>query len=161
VCATAGLLVLAPWLVAKSAGVLPRALAVAVAVPLSAQLTCLPVLLLLQPQLPLYGVPANILAAPAVGPATILGVLAGLVAPQWPGLAAVLVQPASWCAEWIATVATALSDLPGAAVPWSSAAPVVGAVPVILLVLRCRAVLAAARLSRGARMEMSVRRGRL
>jgi len=114
VAATAGLLLLAPPLTARLSEWLPRPLAAAIAIPLSAQLVCLPVLVLLQPRLPVYGVLANVLAAPVVAPATVLGVLAALIGTVAPGAALVCVHAASWCAEWIAVVARACATLPGA-----------------------------------------------
>ncbi|WP_022918076.1 ComEC/Rec2 family competence protein [Ruania albidiflava] len=114
VAATAGLLLLAPPLSARLSAWLPRPLALAIAIPVAAQLVCLPVLVLLQPRLPVYGVLANILAAPVVPPATVLGVGAALLAPVAPGPALVCAQAASWCAEWIAVVARACAALPGA-----------------------------------------------
>ena len=48
----------------------------ALAVPLAAQLVCAPVVVLLSEQVSLVAVPANLLVAPAVAPATVLGVLA-------------------------------------------------------------------------------------
>src|SRR5699024_4480586 len=142
VLATSGLLLVAPWLVARTTAVLPRALAIALIVPLAAQLACLPVLVLLQPQLPVYGVAANILAAPVVAPATILGVLAALLAPHWPAVAVVLLRPAAWCAEWVATVATTLAGLPGAAVAWPVAALAGGVLLVAVLLLGRRRLIA-------------------
>lgn len=114
VLATGGLLLLAPALTAWLSRWLPTPLAAAIAIPVAAQLTCLPVLLLLQPQLPVYGVLANVLAAPAVAPATVLGVAAALLGPAAPGVAAACAQGASWCTEWIAVVARACAALPGA-----------------------------------------------
>lgn len=114
VVATGGLLLLAPPLTAWLARWLPKVLAAAIAIPLSAQLVCLPVLLLLQPRPPVYGVLANVLAAPVVAPATVLGVTGALLAPVAPGPAAVCVHAAAWCAEWIAVVARACAGLPGA-----------------------------------------------
>jgi len=163
VLATSGLLLVAPWLVARTTAVLPRALAIALIVPLAAQLACLPVLVLLQPQLPVYGVAANILAAPVVAPATILGVLAALLAPHWPAVAVVLLRPAAWCAEWVATVATTLAGLPGAAVAWPVAALAGGVLLVAVLLLGRRRLLARVRggAAREGRREMSAGRGRL
>ena len=58
----------------------PGPLAQALAVPLAAQLACAPVIVLLSGQVSLVALPANMLAAPAVAPATVLGVLATVVA---------------------------------------------------------------------------------
>lgn len=118
VVATAAIVLLAPALVARIQGAVPRALALAVAVPTAAQAACAPVLLLLDPVLLTYAVPANLLASPALVPATVLGVAATLVAPWAPGAAAVLAWCASGATAWIALVARGAADLPGAVVPW-------------------------------------------
>ncbi len=84
VLATAGILLLAPrWRDALTRW-LPRWLAEAVAVPAAAQLACTPLIAAISGQVSLVAVLANLLAAPAVGPATVLGLLGGvltLVAP--------------------------------------------------------------------------------
>ncbi|GAA4286268.1 ComEC/Rec2 family competence protein [Georgenia daeguensis] len=118
VLATAGLVLLArPW-ARWLTHVLPRWLATAVAVPAAAQAACGPVVVLLTPAVSPYAVPANILAAPAVPPATVLGVGATVLAPWWPVGAEALAVAASWCTAWIAQVARALAALPGAQVAW-------------------------------------------
>ncbi len=118
VLATAGLVLVAPVWAAWLAGFLPRGLAYALAVPAAAQAACGPVLVLLQPSLALYGVPANLVAAPAVAPATVLGVLSTLVGTWWPDAAEVCARGAGVFATWIAFVARRFADLPGALVPW-------------------------------------------
>ena len=84
VLATAGLLLLARPLAEVMARWLPRGLALVLAVPLAAQLACQPVLLMLNPSLPLYGVAANLLAEPAAAPVTVLGLIACVAAPVVP-----------------------------------------------------------------------------
>ncbi|OYX54373.1 MAG: hypothetical protein B7Y93_06430 [Micrococcales bacterium 32-70-13] len=118
VLATAALLVLAAPLAALLGRVLPGWLALAIAVPLSAQLACQPVLILLAPEVPLTGVVANVLAAPAAPVATIVGMVACLLAPVIPPLA-MLVAGIAWLpAAWIAGVARVCAGLPGALLPW-------------------------------------------
>lgn len=119
VAATAGLLLLAPPLADRLSRRMPRWLALAVAVPLAAQLACLPVLVLAFGQLTPYAVPANLLAAVAVAPATIAGLLAAVVAVAWQPAGAVVAWIGALPALWIASVARALSALPGAGLRWS------------------------------------------
>ncbi|WP_299035468.1 ComEC/Rec2 family competence protein [uncultured Pseudokineococcus sp.] len=120
---TGALLVLArPWADAL-ARVLPPRAAVVVAVPLAAQAVCAPVLLLLDPRVSVVAVPANLLAAPAVAPATVLGVVALAAAPASPALAQLLAVPAGWAAGWVALVARAAAALPGATAPWPGGWP--------------------------------------
>ena len=75
---------------------MPSWLALALAVPLAAQLACAPVLVLLDPSVSLYAVPANLLAAPALVSSTVLGVLGALCAPWWPAAAGLLAEVAGW-----------------------------------------------------------------
>lgn len=116
--ATAGLLLLAGPLAEVFTRWLPRPLALVVAVPLAAQLACQPVLLMLSPSLPLWGVPANLLAAPAAPLATVIGLVACLLAPWLPPVAAGLAAIAWIPASWIAGVAAFFAALPGARLPW-------------------------------------------
>ncbi|HYI33551.1 MAG TPA: ComEC/Rec2 family competence protein [Glaciibacter sp.] len=116
--ATAGLLVLSAPLARALSRWMPGSLAVAVAVPLAAQLACQPVLVLLTPSLPLYGVPANLLAAPAAPVATFAGLLACLLLPVLPGVAGAILHVAWVPSAWIAAVATATADFPGSRLPW-------------------------------------------
>ncbi|RQP11340.1 MAG: MBL fold metallo-hydrolase [Microbacteriaceae bacterium] len=118
VLATAGLLLLAGPLAAVLARWMSSPLALVIAIPLAAQLACQPVLLLLTPTLPLWGVPANLLAGPAAPLATVLGLIACLVAPVAPPLAHGVASIAWLPSAWIAAVAHFFADLPGARMPW-------------------------------------------
>ncbi|NBX94033.1 MAG: ComEC/Rec2 family competence protein, partial [Actinobacteria bacterium] len=77
--ATIGLVVLAPKLVEVFEKKMPTWLAIVISVSIAAQIACLPVLLMLQPELPVYSVLANVLAEPLVAPITVLGLLACLI----------------------------------------------------------------------------------
>ena len=123
VLATAGLLVLAGPLARVLAQWMPTALAAIIAIPLAAQLACQPVLILLNPSLPLYGVPANILAGPAAPMATVVGLVACLTLPVLPGVAAGLLAVAWLPSAWIAAVAQGVSTLPGTRLPWPGGPP--------------------------------------
>ena len=87
------------------------------AVPLACSLMSAPILLLLDPGLPTYAVPANIVASPAVAPATVLALLAALLAPTAPGPALVLAQASAVATGWIARTALVFASLPGARAP--------------------------------------------
>jgi competence protein ComEC len=137
VLATAGLLVLARPIAERLGALLPRWLALLLAVPLSAQLACQPVLLLLDPSLPLYGVPANALAEPAAPIATVVGLVGCLLAPVAPPLAFAAAWVAWLPSTWIAAVATWTASLPGARSPWPT-----GAVGVVLLIVLTAVALA-------------------
>ncbi|WP_315501915.1 ComEC/Rec2 family competence protein [Actinomyces radicidentis] len=138
VAATAGILLASrPATVALSRH-LPRWLAVTLALPLVAQATCAPVLILLQPSVGLWAVPANVLAAPPVPVATVCGLVAALLAPLWPGAAAVVAWPATASCAWLVLVARFFARLPGATIAWP------GGVGGALLLAAVEAVVAAA-----------------
>jgi len=94
--ATGGLLLLAPLWARSLRRVLPEPLAMGLAVPAAAQAACGPVLVLLQPSVSLVSVPANLLAEPAVAPATVLGLLAAALAPMSPPAA----HAVAWLGAW-------------------------------------------------------------
>lgn len=118
VAATAGILVGERPARAALSRRLPRWLAASLALPLVAQAVCAPVLILLQPQVGLWSVPANVIAAPPVPLATICGLAAALVEPLWPGAAAWAALPAVASCAWLAAVAHVFAALPGARIPW-------------------------------------------
>ncbi len=120
VCATAGLLLLTRPFTDTLALVMPRWLAVAVAVPSAAQIAVGPVTVLINPQLPLLAVPANLLVAAAVAPATVLGALAALTGVGWAPLGEMFAWLASWPVRWIAVVARGCAEVPGSNLPWPS-----------------------------------------
>jgi competence protein ComEC len=131
--ATAGILFLAPpWRDAMMRW-LPRPVAEAVAVPLAAQLVCTPVVAAISGQVSLVAVVANLLVAPAVGPATVLGLVAGLAMLVLDPVGLLLGRLAGWCAWWIVSVAEQSARLPTAAVEWSATAPAIAALSVLCL----------------------------
>ncbi|MGZ8742459.1 MAG: ComEC/Rec2 family competence protein [Nocardioides sp.] len=134
VLATAGILFLAPVFRDQLRVWVPRWAAEAVAIPLAAQLVCTPVVAALSGQVSLVAVVANIVVAPAVAPATVLGLLGGLLTLVLP----VLGMACGWVAGafgwWIVAVATHLARLPVAAVEWET-----GAGALILLTVLCLA----------------------
>ncbi len=92
----------------------------ALAVTLAAQLWVLPVTVLINPWVPLYGLLANVLVAPAVAPITVLGLLAASTAGWAPQLASLLCQWAAPFAQWTAAVARTFVSWPGATLWWPS-----------------------------------------
>ena len=144
VAATAGILVGERPARAALSRRLPRWLAASLALPLVAQAVCAPVLILLQPQVGLWSVPANVIAAPPVPVATICGLAAALVEPLWPGAAAWAALPAVASCAWLAAVAHVFAALPGAQIPWPGGWP--GAVG--LAVLEAAAALLVSRRAR-------------
>jgi competence protein ComEC len=138
VLATWGILVLAPrWRDRISGshdrsavgGWLRRLVAESLSVPAAAQVACLPVLVMLSGQVSLVAVAANLLAAPAVPPTTVLGLLAAGTASVSAGVARTLGHLAGLPAAWIVRVASGFADLPGAVVAWRSG--VLGALAIV------------------------------
>jgi competence protein ComEC len=120
--ATASLLVLARrWArPPPGSGALARsrhAVVGVVAVSAAAQVAVAPLVAGIGGGLPVGGLPANLLAAPAVVPATALGLVAAVVGVVAPGVAAVVVLPACWSVGWIAVVARSCAAWFGV-VPW-------------------------------------------
>ncbi len=97
---------------------LPRLLALPLAVAIVAQLACAPLLLLLQPGLPMTGVVANLLVAPAIPIATGLGLLGAMAAVPTPDVAHWLVLGARPFAQWVDLIATSLAHAPFARWYW-------------------------------------------
>jgi competence protein ComEC len=141
VLATAGLLLVAPgWRDALRRRRAPAGLAEAIAVPAAAQLTCAPVIAAISGTVGLAAVPANLLAVPAVPPATVLGVTAALLSPVWPAGAQLAAWLAAWPTRWLVLVGHYGAQTPAGVAPWP-AGPVGGAVLAAVLL----ALLVAAR----------------
>jgi competence protein ComEC len=131
VLATAGLVVLSAPLARLLSRVMPEPLALLLAVPIAAQLACGPVLLLLDPGLPLHGVAANVLAEPAAPVATVLGLVVCVLAAWAPGPAALVAQVAWAPASWVAAVARSVATWPAARVEWGQGVVAVGLLTVL------------------------------
>lgn len=116
--ATSGILLLAPSWRDALAQWMPRALAEAVAVPLAAQLMCTPIVAAISGQVSLVAVGANLVAAPAVGPTTVIGLVAGLLAVVSDVLGHLCGLVAGLPAWWIISVARYAAALDGASVDW-------------------------------------------
>jgi competence protein ComEC len=113
VAATAAIVLAAPALTRTLSRSLPRPLAAAIAVSVAAQLACTPLLVAVFGQLTPWAIPANLAAAPAVPPATVLGVLAAVVAVPLPPVASLLAWAAAVPAAWLALVARGFASMPG------------------------------------------------
>ncbi|MFK3678909.1 ComEC/Rec2 family competence protein [Microbacterium sp. NPDC090218] len=136
VAASGALILLAPPLARGLGRAMPQPVALAIAVPLAAQLACGPIIALFAEQQSLIGIAANLIAAPAAPIATVIGLLACLAAPL-PALADLLAA-ASWLpAAWIATTATTTAQLPGAQVLLPAG---IGSAALVALISVCIAV---------------------
>ncbi len=138
VLATAGLLLLTRPLAHAACRIMPRWLALALAVPVAAQLACQPVLFLLAPQLTPYTIPANVLAEPAAAVVSVLGMLVCLLAVLVPPLAALLAWLPWVASSWIGAVARFFAAAPFSVIELSdSITAAIGAIVVTGLLLLC------------------------
>jgi len=122
-----------------------------VAIPVAAQIVTMPLIVLISGSVSVVGVLANILVAPVVAPALILGVLCALLGPWWSGAAALLAGWTGPLLSWVANVAHTLARWPGATVPWPATPPsavLLGSLTVVVVMAlrqrRFRELLAAA-----------------
>ena len=131
--ATAGILLLGPRWRDCLARWMPRALAEAIVVPLAAQLACTPAIAAISGQVSLVAVFSNLLAAPAVGPTTVLGLVAGMVALVSDPVSHLVGYAAGAPAWWIVWVADRGANLSGASLAWPAGAVGVAALSVLCL----------------------------
>ena len=122
VLATTGLVLLAPRWRDRLARWMPGWAADALAVPAAAHVACTPVLAALSGSVSLVAVVANLLAAPAVAPATVVGMVAALASPVVLPVAQVLAWVAGLPTAWLVWVGHTAAALPGAALPWADGA---------------------------------------
>lgn len=156
--AVVGLLLVDPWLcrsvgfvlsVCASGGIIlwannwsrllswvPGWLAEAVTVPIAAQVATQPVVTAISGQVSLVGIVANMVAAPLVGPGTVLGFIAAGLSVVSPPLATAVGWLAGGFAQALCWVAQAGAALPGAAMAWPA-----GPVAIGVLTACCVAVL--------------------
>lgn len=123
VLASGGILLLVGPLTDLVGTVAPRWLAVVLAIPIAAQVACQPVLILLNPVVPVWSVVANALAAPAAPVATILGMLVCVTGPLLPPVADALVWAAWWPSAFIAFLARFFSSFPLVTLPFAAGLP--------------------------------------
>ena len=137
--ATVGILVVAPPL-AHAAG--SSKLAAAAAVTLGAQLAVAPLIALTFHRFSLVALPANLLALPAVAPATVLGFAAAAAGAVWPPLGSALATITRPALAWMTGVAGTFARIPSASVDVPGGVAGVAALIVIaampLLALRAR-----------------------
>jgi competence protein ComEC len=131
VLATLGIILLGRRIVAWIPAAVPRWIAAAVAVPLSAQLLCGPVIVLLQPRFATYSLLANVVVSPLVAPVTLLGTAAVPLVVLLPWAATFLIAVAGTFSAGVAATARFTAQLPGSALPWPEGVP--GLLSMVLL----------------------------
>jgi competence protein ComEC len=113
VLATAGILFLSPKVENKLQKILkPRWLVEAIAIPVSATIPCLPVILLLSNELSIATIPSNVLVAPVIAPITVLGFLSAILTPMNSSIGSTLFAAASFFAKYIVVVSDAMEKFP-------------------------------------------------
>jgi competence protein ComEC len=136
VAATAGIVLLAPgWSGRLQRRRVPRLVADALAVSAAAGLVTAPIVAGLSGTVSLVSLPANLLAAPAVAPATVLGLAAAVAGAIVPPLGDVLAWTAGWPTRWLVLVAERAAGVPDAATGWPAGSG--GAVLLTGLLLAC------------------------
>lgn len=129
-------------------------LARAVAVPLSAWLSCWPLLVALRPGVGPYAVAANLVSALAAFPVTVIGLVATVVSTAWGVGGAVLMAAAGVCAWPVAWSARAFAAAPGAWISWPQGQ---GGVALAAAVTACLVLATAApRLRAGFRLAAAI-----
>ncbi|MDO7867210.1 ComEC/Rec2 family competence protein [Nocardioides jiangxiensis] len=132
VLATAGILFVAPGWTRALARWMPRWLAAALAVPAAAQVACTPLVAAISGQVSLVAVVANLVAEPFVAPATIAGLLGGVLELVWHPLGAAAGWIAAGCAAAIIAVARSSAGLATPALGWGT-----GPLALVLLTVLC------------------------
>ncbi|SQD96986.1 DNA internalization-related competence protein ComEC/Rec2 [Parafrankia sp. Ea1.12] len=143
VLATTGMIVWGPgWSDALERGRAVGRLGEVVAVAAAAQLACTPVLAWLGGGISIVAIPANVVAAPAVAPATVLGVSAMAVAAVNDPVAALLARLAGLACRWLVLVADVAAGVPAATIGWpaglAGAATALGCVVLVVALARRR-----------------------
>ncbi|QNG38070.1 ComEC/Rec2 family competence protein [Geodermatophilaceae bacterium NBWT11] len=119
VVATAGIVLLSPgWSRSLRRRGTPVLLADALAVSAAAGLVTAPLVAGFSGLVSVVSLPANLLVAPAVAPATVLGLLATLAGPVSPPVADLLVWAAGWPTRWLVLVADRAAAVPDGAGGW-------------------------------------------
>ncbi|MGI9001775.1 MAG: ComEC/Rec2 family competence protein [Pseudonocardia sp.] len=134
VLATGALVLLAPgWADALRRRGVPGWGAEALVVPAAAFLVTAPLIAGLSGRVSPIAVVANLLAVPAVAPATVLGVLAAVLSPLGAPVATACAWAAGPAVGWLVQVADRSAAVPGAVLPWPDGT--VGALLLTALVL--------------------------
>lgn len=103
--------------------IMPISMAQMVSIALSAQALTLPIQILLQPEITVLSIPANLVVAPFAGFATVCGLLAVLVSWCAPQLGWLLVWSASCATSIIDRWAAMCSEPHWATLPWAQGIP--------------------------------------
>ncbi|MCF2706349.1 ComEC/Rec2 family competence protein [Arcanobacterium haemolyticum] len=117
VAATAGIVLGGRPLADRLSRVLPPIAADLIAIPLTAQVACSPVLMAITQASSAWSVFANAAVAPVIAPLTFLGLCGAVLSPLWESGAHVCVQLSSFLTWWIDVVARTVARWPGSNLP--------------------------------------------
>ena len=135
--AVLGIVLFADTLNAWMEPVLPRFVAEALSMTIAAQVFTLPIQVLIEPELPVFSIPANLMVAPFVGFATLAGLASLAVSWLIPWLGLQLARAASWGTAVMELTALELDSGSQATIPWAGG--VGGAVLVCVVEAACAA----------------------
>ena len=135
--AVLGIVLFADTLNAWMEPVLPRFVAEALSMTIAAQVFTLPIQMLIEPELPVFSIPANLMVAPFVGFATLAGLASLAVSWLIPWLGLQLARAASWGTAVMELTALELGSGSQATIPWAGG--VGGAVLVCVVEAACAA----------------------
>lgn len=135
--AVLGIVLFADTLNAWMEPVLPRFVAEVLSMTIAAQVFTLPIQVLIEPELPVFSIPANLMVAPFVGFATLAGLASLAVSWLIPWLGLQLARAASWGTAVMELTALELGSGSQATIPWAGG--VGGAVLVCVVEAACAA----------------------
>jgi competence protein ComEC len=139
VLATLALLTVAPaWSAALRRRRVPPVVAESLATAAAAHLLTAPIIVMISGRLSLVTVPANMLAEPAVAPATLAGVVAAALAPEWHAGARAAAWVAGWPVRWLVDIADTLGGMSAGSIGWPATAA--GAFVLVVVTLSAVAV---------------------
>jgi len=107
------------------------------AIPLAANLLCVPVTIALSGQFSVMSIPSNIFVEPAIAPITVIGFIAALITPVLPTVGYLLALSQKYFSGWICLIAHVSSLVPVIALPrgWAGAGVGISAIAIGLLLL--------------------------
>ena len=120
--AVLGIVLFANPLSAWLTPIMPSFIAQTMAMTIAAQLFTLPIQVLIEPELPVYSIPANLVVAPFVGFSTLAGLASLAISWILPNMGFMLANLASWGTAVMELMALNLGSGEHATIPWAGGA---------------------------------------
>ncbi|MGG7080102.1 ComEC/Rec2 family competence protein [Bifidobacterium catenulatum] len=120
--AVLGIVLFANPLSAWLTSIMPSFIAQTMAMTVAAQLFTLPIQVLIEPELPVYSIPANLVVAPFVGFSTLAGLASLAISWILPNMGFMLANLASWGTAVMELMALNLGSGEHATIPWAGGA---------------------------------------